>query len=99
MVISSLAEGGANVISEAVMAGVPVIASDIEGNVGLLGPEYDGFYPAGNTKSLSCILLQAETEPAFLVGLGKQCRASASRFSLKREINAWKILLHDLSFN
>ena len=40
MVISSNQEGGANVVSEAVAAGVPVIASDIPGNVGLLGADY-----------------------------------------------------------
>ena len=37
MVMSSIMEGGANVVSEAVVARVPVIASDIPGNVGLLG--------------------------------------------------------------
>src|SRR5690606_696016 len=37
MVISSLLEGGANVVSEACRAGTPIIASDIPGNRGLLG--------------------------------------------------------------
>jgi len=37
MVISSLSEGGANVISEATVAGVPILASRMDGNVGLLG--------------------------------------------------------------
>src|SRR5262249_22580244 len=34
MVLSSVSEGGANVISEAVAAGVPVLASQIDGSVG-----------------------------------------------------------------
>jgi hypothetical protein len=38
MPISSLAEGGANVIGEAAVVGIPVLASRIPGNVGLLGP-------------------------------------------------------------
>ena len=37
MVLSSVSEGGANIISEAVAAGVPVLASRIDGSVGLLG--------------------------------------------------------------
>ena len=42
MLISSLMEGGANVVSEALMARVPVIASRIPGNVGMLGKAYGG---------------------------------------------------------
>src|SRR6185437_9903016 len=37
MVLSSRSEGGANVISEAVVGGVPILASRMDGNVGLLG--------------------------------------------------------------
>jgi len=36
MVISSRMEGGANVVTEALAAGVPVIASRIPGNIGML---------------------------------------------------------------
>ena len=49
MVLSSVMEGGANVISEAVVAGLPVIASDIDGSVGLLGEDYAGYYPVKDT--------------------------------------------------
>ena len=42
MVLSSVSEGGANVISEAVAASVPVLASRIDGSVGLLGGDYPG---------------------------------------------------------
>ena len=42
MVLSSVMEGGANVISEATVAGLPVIASEIVGSVGLLGEDYAG---------------------------------------------------------
>jgi glycosyltransferase involved in cell wall biosynthesis len=41
-------EGGANVVIEAVRSGVPVLASRIDGNVGLLGAGYDGFFPVGD---------------------------------------------------
>lgn len=66
MVISSTQEGGANVISEAVVAGVPVLASAIAGNVGLLGKDYPGYYPVGDEAALAGLLERAETEPGFL---------------------------------
>jgi glycosyltransferase involved in cell wall biosynthesis len=36
LVLSSLTEGGANVISEALALGVPIVASRIAGSMGLL---------------------------------------------------------------
>ena len=65
MVISSLSEGGANVISEAAVAGVPVLASRIDGNVGLLGPDYPGYFPVGDTRALARLLQRLEREPRF----------------------------------
>ena len=52
MVLSSLSEGGANVVSEAVAAGVPVLASRIDGSVGLLGRDYPGYFPVADTAAL-----------------------------------------------
>ncbi|NQW57581.1 MAG: TIGR04348 family glycosyltransferase, partial [Polynucleobacter sp.] len=45
MVISSLMEGGAHVVSEAASIGIPILASKIAGNIGLLGSDYDGYFP------------------------------------------------------
>ncbi|UUZ54987.1 glycosyltransferase [Massilia sp. H-1] len=45
MAICSLMEGGANVIIEAVTSGVPVLASDISGNRGMLGDDYSRLFP------------------------------------------------------
>jgi putative glycosyltransferase (TIGR04348 family) len=47
--LTSEMEGGANVISEAVAAGVPVVASRISGSIGLLGADYPAFFPVGDT--------------------------------------------------
>jgi len=80
MVISSLMEGGANVISEACVAQLPVIASDISGNKGLLGNDYPAYFPAGDTLALQRLLLQTEQNPGFLSQLKKHCSALASRF-------------------
>ncbi|WP_211224527.1 selenoneine biosynthesis selenosugar synthase SenB [Marinimicrobium agarilyticum] len=85
MVISSRMEGGANVVSEACVAGLPVIASDIPGNRGLLGSDYEGYYPVGNTEALRDCLLKAERSPEWLEHLGRQVTARAPLFSPARE--------------
>lgn len=73
MVISSIMEGGANVVSEALAAGVPVIASDISGNIGMLGADYAGFYPCGDERALADLLHRAEASPEFYGRLKAQC--------------------------
>jgi putative glycosyltransferase (TIGR04348 family) len=73
MVISSYMEGGANVVSEALSAGVPIIASNVSGNIGMLGADYAGYYPCGNEYALAEMLYQAETNPEFYDLLKKQC--------------------------
>jgi putative glycosyltransferase (TIGR04348 family) len=72
MVISSLMEGGAHVVSEAIALGVPVIASDIPGNRGLLGDDYSGYYPTGNEIALAAVLDRAETDENFYTLLEQQ---------------------------
>ncbi len=93
MVLSSLMEGGANVISEAVVAGVPVIASDIPGSIGLLGDSYPGYYPVGDTAALRTLLRRSETDPVFLADLTQRCAARASLFSPEAELERWQALL------
>jgi putative glycosyltransferase (TIGR04348 family) len=91
MLISSLMEGGANVVSEALMARVPVIASRIPGNVGMLGKDYRGYYPVGNTRALARLMHRLETDPDLLATLRKQCAVrrrlisrSGERLALQR---------------
>ncbi len=93
MVMSSVMEGGANVVSEAVAAGLPVIASHIDGNVGLLGTDYEGYYPAEDTEALATLLLRAENDPQFLKKLSRQIKKKQGLFSAKRETTAWRALL------
>jgi putative glycosyltransferase (TIGR04348 family) len=80
MVISSLQEGGANVVSEAIVAGVSVVASDIAGNVGLLGRDYPGYYPVGDEAALARLLVRAEMEPGFLEALESHTRRLEPQF-------------------
>jgi putative glycosyltransferase (TIGR04348 family) len=72
MVISSRMEGGANVVSEALAARVPVIASHISGNIGMLGRSYPGYFPVENEGALARLLVRAETDSGFLDLLRRQ---------------------------
>jgi len=96
MVLSSIMEGGANVISEAVAADLPVIASAIPGSIGLLGDDHPGYYAAGDTAALAQLLARAEREPAFLAALGAAGRRRARLFTRDHETAAWRALLAEL---
>ena len=97
MVISSLSEGGANVISEAAAAGVPILASRMDGNVGLLGADYPGYFPVGGTQALSRLLRRLEGDPKFVRQLNKAVAARAALFQPRHEQAAWRRLLADFS--
>src|SRR5712692_2757133 len=65
MVISSRMEGGANVVCEALRIGVPVLASRISGNLGLLGNGYAGYFPVEDDAALAGLMARAATDPRF----------------------------------
>jgi glycosyltransferase involved in cell wall biosynthesis len=96
-ILSSKAEGGGNVISEAVAEGVPVLASRIPGSVGILGEHYPGYFSVGDTDGLRKLLIRAETDPGFLQKLRSRCRRLASLLDPARETAAWRKLLSELS--
>ena len=96
LVLSSVSEGGANVISEAVMAGVPVLASRIEGSVGLLGPDYPGYFRVHDTVGLARLLDRIERDQAFLRRLNRASSGRRHLFSPQRETAAWKRLIREL---
>jgi putative glycosyltransferase (TIGR04348 family) len=72
MVISSRMEGGANVVCEALRIGVPVLASRIPGNVGLLGSGYPGYFPVEDERSLARLMTRAATDATFYRNLKRQ---------------------------
>jgi putative glycosyltransferase (TIGR04348 family) len=88
MVISSRMEGGANVVSEAIRIGVPVIASRIPGNVGLLGADYPAYFRCGDERGLAALLQRAATDRAFYRDLKRRVAALRPRFAPRREATA-----------
>lgn len=95
MVQSSVMEGGANAVSEALAAGVPVIASDIPGNIGMLGEGYPGYYPVGDERALARLLHRAETDPAFYAELKEGCEARRYLVLPERERGELDTLIKD----
>lgn len=102
MVISSRMEGGAHVVSEAIGIGVPVIASAIPGNIGLLGERYPAYFPFANETALAAQLARAQTDPAWLAALEAAVKArrhtvdpAAEREAIARLIAE---LFHDSRF-
>lgn len=93
LILSSLTEGGASVIAEAVVCGVPVVCSRVSGNIGMLGPGYAGYFTAGDCRGLGEKLHRIENEPAFLEGLRRHVVALQPRFSPEAERAAWRNLL------
>jgi len=75
LVISSVMEGGANVICEALAAGVPVLASHMPGNIGMLGEDYPGYFPVGDERQLARLMAMAESDPDFYAALASHARA------------------------
>ena len=96
MVISSRMEGGANVVSEALAAGTPILASRIAGNVGMLGRSYAGYFPAGNERALARLLRRAESDRAYYRRLISQCRSRRALVTPGRERDALMALLAEL---
>jgi putative glycosyltransferase (TIGR04348 family) len=93
----SIAEGGANVIVEAITAGTPVIASRISGNVGMLGRDYPGYFEPGDASGLARRLVQALQEPGYLRGLRAACAARSALFRPAAESRAMRRLVARLT--
>jgi putative glycosyltransferase (TIGR04348 family) len=97
LVLSSRMEGGANVISEAVVDGTPVLASRIPGSVGLLGEHYPAYYPVGDTDALARLLARAESDSAFYRRLQAHIERLAPLFRRAEERARWNKLLGELA--
>ena len=96
MALTSVMEGGANVIIESVRAGVPVLASDISGNRGMLGADYAGYFPVGDAAALARLIDRVIEDDDFYNKLRAQCDARASLFAPQAEQAALLNLVDNL---
>ena len=85
LVHPSRMEGGAHVVTEALRSGTAVLASRIDGNVGLLGEDYGGYFALGDAVGLATLLQRLRDEPAMLAHLLVQCAARAPLFAPAQE--------------
>lgn len=85
LVHASKMEGGAHVILEAVQSGTPVLASRIDGNVGMLGQDYAGYFALGDDAALAALLRRCRDDHDYLTRLCEQCKARAHLFAPTRE--------------
>jgi putative glycosyltransferase (TIGR04348 family) len=93
LVHMSRMEGGANVVIEAVRSKVPVLASRIDGNVGLLGRDYAGYFALGDDAALAALMLRFAADPPFVEHLTRQCATLEPRFAPATETAAVRHLL------
>ena len=96
LVHPSRMEGGAHVVIEALRSGTPVLASRIEGNVGLLGAGYDGYFEPGDAAGLAERLVQLREEPDMLATLQRQVEPLVARFDPAAEAAALRAVLDPL---
>jgi putative glycosyltransferase (TIGR04348 family) len=93
LLVTSRLEGGANVVSEALACGVPVLSSRIDGSIGILGADHPGLFDVGDTAGLAALLWRAETDAGFYRRLASRCRRLARLADPALEARAWNRLL------
>jgi putative glycosyltransferase (TIGR04348 family) len=96
LVHTSRVEGGAHVIMEALCSGTPVIASRVAGNVGMLGPDYAGYFEVGDAAGLAQALLRFQSDADFRAALEQQAQRRAACFEPAREAQALQSLAQGL---
>lgn len=96
LALTSVMEGGANVLSEAIALSLPVVCSRIPGSVGLLGRDYPGYYRVGDTAALARLLNRAERDPIFLERLKTRIGSLAYVVRPSTERRSWAALIREI---
>jgi len=97
LVHTSVMEGGAHVIMEAICSGVPVIASRIPGNIGMLGEDYPGLFPVGDARALADMLIRFRHDAEFVKLLKNHCAPKVPLFSADNERKGLLTILDNIT--
>ncbi len=93
LVHASRMEGGANVVIEAIRSGTPVLASRIDGNLGLLGSDYEGVFDVGDDRALAALIERCHDDAGMLPTLMAQVALRSPLFEPAAERAAVQCLV------
>lgn len=85
LVNSSRIEGAPNVLFEAMAVGLPMLLSNIDGHVGVMGQGYPGYFPVGDTRKLRELLIQTAHDKSYRQKLANATKAQAKTYRAGRE--------------
>ncbi len=85
LVNTSRMEGGAHVILEAAQSGCAVLASNVPGNVGMLGADHAGLFKLGDDDALGALIARSRDDLLFFQQLRDQTQARAHLFEPAEE--------------
>ncbi len=97
LLLTSRTEGGANVVSEAIACGIPIVSSRMDGSLGILGPDHPGFFPVGDEVALALLLERLETDAGLEAELRACSRALLPLVDPATEREAWRSLLAEFA--
>lgn len=93
---TSRSEGGSAALAEALVSGLPVLATRIPASIGMLGERHPGFFEPGDRHGLAQLLERIEHDARFRARLVAASRRLAVRHAPARESRAWRALLTEL---
>ncbi len=99
LIMPSLHEGGANVVGKFLVSGLPIVASRVAGNTGILGEDWPALFDAGDPQALADLLLRWNLEPQFREQISRAAKNLADQHDLRREEQRWSDLFGELGIS
>jgi glycosyltransferase involved in cell wall biosynthesis len=96
LALTSVREGGANAVTEAIACGIPVVSTRIDGSIGILGEDYPGYTAVGDAAELASVLHRVETDATFHALLKSRCQALRPLTLPAHEEQSWRALLESV---
>ena len=83
-------------MTEAAAAHTPIVASRNDASTSLLGEDYPGLFPFGDTETLSALLLRCESEKEFCRQLLEHAENRLKEYRNDPRNKSWSSILRDL---